>query len=224
MTHYVLKKITDYDFYKENWSIIHKNRENNPCYVGSRNTPSYFLLTIFKITALHIANQLNIYNTPYFAWIDLGGSHVMRNFHEGARIMVENPLEKIRFCYIHYRGDEELKDIKNFYANGGPCGVAATAFTVQREYVSRFYNGIFSVFNETLMQGVGHSDEQCMTYFCWKYPELCNYYYGDYYSILSNYHHPIEDQDSIRYYFIDACRQKGREDLAKKCEDELNRL
>jgi len=223
-THYIIKNITEYDFYKENWSIISNNRKDYPCYVGSRNTSSYFLVTMFKITALHIANQLNKYDTPYYAWIDFGGSHIMRDFDAAARKMVENPLEKIRFCYIHYRGDYELGDMRSFYANGGQCGVAATAFTVQREYVARFYNGIFALFHETLFKGVGHAEEQIMTYFCHRHPDLCNYYYGDYYSILTNYHRPVEDWGSIQCYFIDACRHKGRDDLARMCEEEMNRV
>jgi len=222
LTHYVLKNITDYDFYKENWSIVSHNRKSYACYdENNRNTPSYFLVTMFKIVALNIANQLNYFETPYYAWVDFGGSHIMRNFDEGARKMLDNPLERIRFCYIHFRGEDELRDMKSYYANGGPCGTGATAFTIQKEYISRFYNGIFAIFHETLFHGVGHSEEGVMTYFCHRYPELCDYYYGDYYSILSNYHRPVEDRHSIQCYFIDAARHKGREDLARQCENTL---
>lgn len=222
LTHYVLKNITEYDFYKENWSIICENRKSYACYdENNRNTPSYFLLCMFKITALHIASQLNRFDTPYYAWIDFGGSHIMRNFDESARKMVEQPLEKIRFCYIHFRGEHELRNMKEYYANGGHCGTGATAFTIQKEYIRRFYNGIFAIFHETLFHGVGHSDEQVMTYFCHRHPELCNYYYGDYYSILTNYHKTVEDRHSIQCYFIDAARHKGRDDLAILCEESL---
>jgi len=218
LTHYVVKNITEYDFYKDNLSIVQQNRRHQSAVYNesSRNTSSYFLLTMFKIVALQMAHQWNRYDTAFLAWIDFGGSHILRNFEEGAKKMLDDPLEKIRFCYIHYRGEEELRDMKQYYANGGPCGVAATAFTIEREYVSRFYNGILSIFHETLFHGVGHSEEGVMTYFCHRYPELCNYSYGDYYSVLSNYHRPVEDLHSIQYFFIDQCRYKGRDDLAAK--------
>lgn len=217
LTHYVIKNIKDYDFYKDNFSVIQKNRtQYASVYKNSRNTTSYFLLTMFKILALKIADNLNRFDTPYYAWIDFGGSHIMRNFDDSAKKMCDHPLEKIRFCYIHYRGKEELRDMKRYYANGGPCGVAATAFTVQREYISQFYTGILSIFYETLFHGVGHSEEGIMTYFCDRYPDLCNYSYGDYYSVLANYQRPVEDIHAIQHFFINKCKSAHREDLAIK--------
>ena len=218
LTYYIIKNIIDYDLYKDNWNIIIDNRKSNTHYIGSRNTPSYFLICMFKINALHLANQLNYFNTSHFAWIDFGGSHVMRDFDNATRKMLDNPLEKIRFCYIHYRSKDELLNMKEWYSGGGKCGIAGGAFTVQKEYVSKLYNGMFSIFHETLLCGIGHAEEQILTYFNNRYPELCNYYYGDYYSILTNYHEPIEDIKSIIKYYIDNAYKCGRNDLAINCE------
>jgi len=53
-----------------------------------------------------------------------------------------------------------------------------------------------------------------MAYFYHRYPELCTLYYGDYYSILSNYHVVRDDYASIKRYFIMESLVKGRRDLA----------
>lgn len=219
LTKYIIKNLTEYEFYKENWDIIHENRKHFAyCYNESnRNTTSYFLSCMFKIRALYIAKQCNYFDTPYYAWIDFAGSHVLRNFDQASRQMIEKPNPKISFCYIHYRGKEELSDMRLFYANGGQCGAAAGAITVQREYMNRFYNGIFSIFHETLYNEVGHGEEQALAYYYDRYPDTCNIYYGDYYSLLTNYHAIKEDFGSIRRYFIEQALKKGRPDLAKEC-------
>ena len=223
LTSYVQKNITEYDFYKENWGIINENRTYSRGYKdpNERNTPSYCLLCMFKATAISIARQNNYYDTQYYAWIDFGASHVVRNFEEFAPKMLNNPNQKISFCYIHYRGTDELKSMYNYLEFGGQCGVAGTIYTVQKEYVYKFYKGMFSIFNEMVFHSVGHNDEQAMTYFYDRYPNRCTIYYGDYYSVLSNYHEPIDDYMTIRRFFIDQTILKGRKDLAIECANKI---
>jgi glycosyl transferase family 25 len=221
MTNYIIRNLVEYDFYIDNWDTIFNNRINRDCYKDSRNTPSYYLVCMFKILALYIAKKQNFYNTDYFAWVDFGGSHVMKDFHDSVIKMLDNPNPMVSFCYIHYRSHEELKSMAKFLEYGGPCGVAATSFTVETQYLEMFYNNIMNIFYETLYNGVGHCDEQILTYFYDRYPELCTLYYGDYYSILTNYHEPINDHDAIINYFINQTFQKGRKDLAEICSKKL---
>ena len=221
MTKYIIKSITNYDFYNDNWDTIYENRKGMTCYKGSRNTASYYLVCMFKIIAIYIAKQHNFYNTEYYAWVDFGGSHIMRNFEPSAIKMLDNPNPKISFCYIHYRSHNELYPMNKLLDQGGYCGVGATSFTVQDEYVNRFYNGCLSFFHETLCNKLGHADEQIFTYFYDKYPELCHIYYGDYYSILENYHEPVEDYDCIVSFFLRNTVNKGRRDLGEQCAKKL---
>ena len=95
--------------------------------------------------------------------------------------------------------------------------MGGTSFSVEADYVSRLYNGSLSIFHEMLQKGVGHADEQVFTTFYDRFPELFMIYYGDYYSILMNYHAPIQDYPSIRHFFINEAIHKGRRDLAKGC-------
>jgi len=48
-----------------------------------------------------------------------------------------------------------------------------------------------------------------------RYPDLCTLYYGDYYSLVSNYSGVHGDFRCIWTNFIREARNKGRVDLAK---------
>jgi len=218
-TEYIIKNIQEYEYYKLNWKIIKENREIYPCF-DNRSSASYLLMGMFKPVALCIAHTKNFFNSEYYAWIDIGCNHIVRKLDEYAPLMVENPNPKISPCYIHYRSHEELKDIKKFVISGC-CGIATTAFTVEASYVYRLYNSMFSVFHEHLYNNVGHSDETVLTYCYDKFPEIFNIYYGDYYSIFTNYHKPIEDRDTIKRLFINEAINKGRQDLA---DDAIKKL
>ena len=211
-THYIIKSLLDYDFYKDNYNIIKNNRVGNPNYVNSRNTNSYCILTVFKLYAMWIAKQVSPFEATHYAWVDFGGSHILRNFEMYAPLMLKNPHPKVAFCYIHFRGEHEMTMTSEF-AKGGYCGVGATCFTIESDYVSRFYNACMSIFHEMLAIKLCHHEEQIMAYFYHRYPELCTLYYGDYYSILSNYHVVRDDYASIKHYFINETLVKGRRDL-----------
>ena len=213
ITTYIIKPLSDYDFFKHSRPIIEQNRIESNTYINSKHNPSAVILYLFKIHTVFLAKQLNPYNTPYYAWIDFGGSHIIRGFDTYAPKMLENPNPKISFCYIHYRSAVELSSVKTSF-NKGQCGVAAGAFTVATEYVDQMFTGMMSIFYEMLSHKTGHGEEQVMTYFYNRYPESCTIYYGDYYSILSNYHAVREDYSTIKCFFIQNALLKGRKDLA----------
>lgn len=220
-TTYIIKNITDYDYYKQNWNIINENRRLSNGYKDptDRNTVSYFLLVMFKPLALLIAKQT--IQSEYYAWIDLGCNHIVRKLSEYAPKMLDNPNPKISACYIHYRSHDEIKSMRKYMEYGGPCGMAATAFTVQENYIEKFYNSMFSIFHEMLLNQVGHTDETVMVYSYDRNPEMYTIYYGDYYSIFTNYHTIQDDRATIQHFFINECYKKNRSDLAKIAEDKL---
>lgn len=216
-TVYIIKNLTEYDYYIHNWNIIRDNRDRSNGYKdpNNRNTVSYFLMGMFKPLALQIAKQRNDFDTSHYAWIDLGCSHIVRKIDEYAPKMLDNPNPKVSACYIHYHSHDKLENMKGFMQFDGPCGVASTAYTVQREYVDRYYNSMFTIFNEMLYKGYGHTDETAMIYCFDRYPEIFYIYYGDYKSIFTNYHEPIEDLPIMTNSFVTQAIYKGRSDLAK---------
>ena len=220
-TEYIIKNFTEYDYYKHNWNIINENRKKSNVYKDptDRNTVSYFLMGMFKPLGLFLAKQ--IIKAEYYAWIDLGCNHIVRKLSEYAPKMLDNPNPKISVCYIHYRSNSEIMPMKQYMEYGGKCGIASTAYTVSEEYIEIYYNLMFSIFYEMLVNGVGHTDETAMVYCFDRRPDIFNIYYGDYYSIFTNYHKPIEDHNSIKIFFIDECKRKGRYDLATNIESIL---
>ncbi len=214
-TVYIEKDFTEYDFYKFHMNSIQAHRKDVNIYKDHRNTPSIFLLYMFKIVALEQARQLNYFNTSHITWFDLGCYHVAPDDFEVSAIkMLSNPNPKISVCYIHYRDKTVLESMKE-YVPGGPCAIAGGIITCEINYIERFYNCIMSIFHEMLSHGVGHSDETCLTYCYTRYPELFTLYYGDYYSIIKNYHHIKRDYSTIKYFFLDKVLYYGRMDLAK---------
>jgi general stress protein CsbA len=201
-TIYIEKNIDDYDYYKLNWPIINENRKNSSHYINSRTTPSYFLTVMFKVMAFQIAHTKNYFNSEYFVWVDMGCGHVIGDsLIDDVNKIIENPRPKITVLYIHYRSSEELEDMDTM-CDMGICGIAATVFSIEASYVNRFYSTMWSIFYEQLARGIGHTEETIMTYCYERKPELFNLYYGDYYSLVTNYTGVREDFPSIKKYFI----------------------
>lgn len=215
-TAYIVKPFTEYDFYTLHYPLVEHNRATYFRPEDPRNTSSYFLLSMFKIHCLFIAKQRNDFDTPFYAWIDFGSNHIMKNVADYAPKMLENPNPKISACYIHYRNRELLREKTEEFLRGqhGLCGMAAGIITADRDYIDRFYHAMMQIFHSHLYLRLGHAEEQVLTCCYDRFPELFTLYYGDYYSLLTNYHEPIADLESIRTFFIQPCLDAGRMDLA----------
>jgi tetratricopeptide (TPR) repeat protein len=214
-TTYIEKNITEYDYFKELYPKVVKNRKIIPS-PDSRNTSSYFLTSLFKFKALQLAKQGNYYpDTTHYFWIDLGGSHVMRGFPNAVYKVLDNPRPKISCGYIHYRPDSQLYPIKEFMKNGGKCCIGSGCFSVESIYIERYTKDIFEILNEQINLGVGHAEEQCMVYSYSRHPEWFNLYFADYYSLVTNYHRSIEDIQCIQTNFISNAKNAGKIDLVQ---------
>jgi hypothetical protein len=212
-TNYVVKPLMEYDYVRDLIPIIRSNREGRQCYVNHRNTPLYFMLCMFKIYAIYRTSVL--FPSPFYMWLDLGANHVVRGVtEESVGKIVSNPRPKIAYCYIHYRSKRELYPPEVYLQNGGLCGIAGGVFTIEHAYVPKFYSKMFSVAHDHIARGLGHSDEQCVTYVYDQHPEWFSLYFGDYYSLITNYHKTVEDKESVRHFFIANAERDSRPDLA----------
>lgn len=221
-TEYVLKNITEYDFFKTLYPKVIENRKTNLS-IDPRNTASYFLTSMFKIHALHLCHSNDYFpNTKHYVWIDLGGSHVMRGFPDSIEKLLDTPRDKIGVCYIHYRSKNELYPIKEKNGIMGKCGIAAGIITAERMYIPEFNEKMFSILNEHILQGVGHAEEQIMTYCYTENPGLFTLHFGDYYSIATNYHRTVEDLGCVQYNFIQPAYSDGNIELVKLVSQSMN--
>ena len=133
-------------------------------------------------------------------------SHIVRDFNNSIIKMLDNPKPKITLCYIHYRTKNEMLYINKYYWRF--LWYCSSNFYFRKRYILDFYNNIFTIFYELLNNNIGHAEEQILTLFYDKYPELCTINYGDYYSILTNYHDIIEDIDCIINFYINEAIKK----------------
>lgn len=214
-TVYIEKNISEYELYKDNWRIIANNRSWNKR-PSDRNTPSYLLTMTFKFMALKIAMERNDFNGTHYFWIDFGISHLVHGSDMLADVhsAFANPRPKVSVMYIHYRNEEQINKMK-LICDEGFCGMANAFFSVEATTICKLYTLAMSIFYEMLFIETGHNDEQIMSYCYVRHPELFTLYYGDYYSVISNYNFVKKDWHCVRYYFVHKAMEANRPDLAK---------
>ena len=170
----------------------------------------------FKMLALLLASQQDVFSTPYFCWLDLGCSHVAPdNYEEAITKILVSPREKISACSIHYRGEAELED-SSTYCNAGHCGLAGTILTTDKMHLMNLYPRYMRILYEHVEKGIWYSDEQILTYCYYRHPDLFNIYYGDYSSVLLNYHGIKGDWESIDRFLIKEAIKIGDFTQAKE--------
>jgi hypothetical protein len=211
-TVYIEKSISTYEHYNLLWETLEKTYGNK----NRRVTRSYFLTMTFKLVALLISSQRDDFKTPYFCWLDLGCSHVAPdNFQTAIHKILLEPSERISACSINYRGEAELEDSADYCVNG-KCGLAGTLLTADKEHIIKLYPRYMRILYEHVEKGIWYSDEQILTYCYYRHPELFNVYYGDYSSVLVNYHLIKADWESIDRFLIKEAFKNGDVDSAKR--------
>jgi hypothetical protein len=169
---------------------------------------------------MQLAYLRNDFNTSHYVWIDIGGCRVFgADMEADAAAMLDSPKDKVTACYLHCRSHKQLIDIRK-YCDEGWAGIAGGVFTVEKSYVSRLYAYAWGIFYEMLDNRCGHSDEQVLTYCYVRHPEIFNVYYGDYKSLLCNYHMVRKDFHVIYWYFIRNAKNidyKLAIDAARQC-------
>lgn len=216
-TIYIEKSISEYDHYNFIKDSLIKTYGNR----NRRVTRSYFLTMTFKMVALLIASQRDDFKTPYFCWLDLGCSHVApANFQNAIEKILHNPNTGVSVCSIHYRGEKELEDSADYCING-KCGLAGTLLTADKEYITKLYPRYMRILYEHVEKCIWYSDEQILTYCYYRHPEIFNIYYGDYSSVLLNYHDIISDWESIDQFLIKEAIKVGDFTEAKQIAEKL---
>jgi hypothetical protein len=71
------------------------------------------------------------------------------------------------------------------------------------------------------MLGVGHAEEQVMVYVYDQHPEWFSLYFGDYYSVATNYHKTVEDHACVQYNFILNAAASGNHALAEEARNSI---
>ena len=196
-TTYIVKSIQDYDLYSHLYPIVKRNYKS----LNPRTSPSYFLVTTFKYIALYLASLKNPYQTGHFAWVDFGGSHILKEFHRIIDI-INSPHPKIAVTYIHYRDPKQLiHNLETKICDPSTC-IASTCITAEASYIPNLYLSILEQCSKQVIRGIAHADEQLLNYVFVDHPEWFTVRFGDYTSILQNYFKVITSHEAIHSYFI----------------------
>ena len=216
-TVYIEKSISEYDHYNFIKDSLIKTYGNR----NRRVTRSYFLTMTFKMVALLIASQRDDFKTPYFCWLDLGCSHVApTNFQNAIEQILQNPNTGVSVCSIHYHGAKELEDTTEYCING-KCGLAGTLLTADKIHITKLYPRYMRILYEHVEKSIWYSDEQILTYCYYRHPEIFNIYYGDYSSVLLNYHDINADWESIDQFLIKEAMKVGDFTEAKQIAEKV---
>jgi hypothetical protein len=150
-------------------------------------TPEYIVLNCNKFFFIEESIKLNPFNTEYFMWIDFGINHVadINNIYE---LEARPKSEKIiQLCInpLLCKEIEEAGGYKKLFRNiyhhlAGGCFSGNKG--IMLDYCKKY--------NETLDEIIEHQfwqiDEALMTIISTKYPDMFDFYYGDYKSIINN--------------------------------------
>jgi len=196
LTHYVVKKIDELEFFSYLPQII-ENRKTHPR-ADPRNTPEYQCITCSKYTMVRDAINKNIFGSQYYVWVDFGlveseYSNIL-SLRAVSNNIISNKRENVRMCFINYTPLNETLNLENYYHMYGRCGIAGTLFSGSSTKLLSFMEMCIKCFKDTVAKGYGHADEQIYLQVLFsfilegnKINDLFDFYFGDYQYILSNY-------------------------------------
>lgn len=215
-TKFILISLEEFPYYSY-LNKITDNRKNNPWYGSwNRNTPKYFILVASKLEMLKRSVDSNPFGSTHFIWIDFG-IHYLKHVKSG---MIENIIktkrDKFSMCYIEYQPKNFIKDYSNFYQMG-QRGTAGGVLSGNIEHIRLVYNIYDPKVREVIEKGYGHGEEQIIVELEKDRPDLFDFYYGTYDSILANWIYIKEDIDSILENFISKARYDGNHSYTYKC-------
>lgn len=190
-------EITDLPYSKYVDKIKQNREEKYLKYPDERNTPWYFVLTMSKFTLLQKAIEEDPFRSSHFAWIDFKYSQ-----NDAKPELVYNALNCNRdlfsCCLIdYYPRKVALEFPQIYYQFGGPCTVAAGFFTAKKEIMLKVTQLMEEEFLAVVKRKFGHAEQQLMYVLLLKYPELFDFYLGDYPCLLLNYVKPVDKSTTL---------------------------
>jgi hypothetical protein len=181
----------NFDTYRD---IIIKNRNEKPYHFDNRNTASYYLFCISRYIMLLHAIKENPFNSKHFAWINICIERMGYKNIIHLDEALTNIRDKFSTCYIDYVPESIVRNIPEYYKYGR-CSMCSGFFTGNTEYMTQFCTKLLDKFIQFTNLGYGHADEQLFSAVYFDYPEIFEFYYGDYLQMITNYKYCYENPD-----------------------------
>lgn len=166
--------------------IILDNRKKKPYNFDKRNTASYYIFCMSRYVMMNEVMAKNEFQSTHFCWINIciermGISNVYR-LNESLALN----RDKFSTCYIDYVPYDLITDTAKYFEYGR-CSMCSGFFTGNGRYMFTVCNSILDTFETYLRDGYGHADEQLYSVVYFEYPDLFEFYYGDYNEMITNY-------------------------------------
>lgn len=186
-TKFIIIEFMDIDIVKNNYEKLVKSRKQSGYNADPRNTPSYYLLCMARYDLLLKSMKENPFNSTHFAWCNICIERMSwKNEIYFPKIWQEF-RDKFSTCYIDYQPKTLVIDNQSEYYRWGRCGMCSGFFTGNKYYLTKFCEEIMKAFDDMLELNLGHADEQLFSIVYFKYPDIFEFYYGDYQEMIINY-------------------------------------
>jgi len=197
-TKFITSKFDDFTIGEINFrtyrNIIIKNREVNPYQFDNRNTPSYYLFCISRYIMLKKTMEENPFASEHFAWINICIERMGYKNLIHLDETLTNLRDKFSTCYIDFVSESLVRNVPEYY-RFGRCSMCSGFFTGNKEYFTKFCSKLLDKFVEFTDLGYGHADEQLFSAVYFDNPEIFEFYYGDYFQMITNYVHVYENPE-----------------------------
>jgi hypothetical protein len=175
------------------------NRGGGSCHTDPRNTASYYLFCMARYAMLKQTIVENPFQSGHFAWINICiermGYDNLVHLNEALSLY----REKFSTCWIDYIPPKLVRDFDNYFCGKdcvGRCSFCSGFFTGNAQYMRAVCTEVEQQFLKCLDAGYGHADEQLFNLVYLEYPELFDWYVGDYGEMITNYAKVYENATS----------------------------
>lgn len=181
--HIVKISLSQISYYKYLDKI--QNIRNSTQYGGlnkEKDTPLYTIIMYSKFFFLNHAIHNNYLNTQYFAWIDAGIEHIAttNNYINS----FNKPSEKVSILCMNTPVLEKLEiQTLNKFCYRMACGF----FGGNAHYIMEFVKAFDETLELVLNSNIAPLEEGVIALVCAKYPDLFEFYYGDFSNIIDNF-------------------------------------
>jgi len=193
------------------FSYLKKVKQNRELYWPTRDlrtSSESHLITCNKFDFVLTAMNLNIFNTPKFAWIDafigINSSKICEDYTQDKIVDVLNNITDKFHIQILNVCDKKYKNPKlyNEYYRHYRYVVCGSFFSCGKEIGIKILNRLKEIMIETTELGYGHGEEMFYLQVLDEYYDDIEKGYGDYGQIINNILYPMKNLHYVYNYIV----------------------
>lgn len=191
-TRIITQPFSETDFYRFRGQLIENMRNFQITNINhAKDTPDYIILNNNKFYWLRRAISANYFESSHYMWLDFGIGHVatLNRLHKIFK-KIPNHIRQMKISSLpsHINYKDYFTSIRHNLAGG--------LFSGHVKYITYYIELFYEHWSNVIEENWYQLDEAIMTIINHKYPNLFKVYYGDYNSLIDNYH---------QCYSLDTC-------------------